>query len=109
MEPDIPQDYNAAVFESKDAKLTIKEIPLEYPKHGEVLIKVLACGVCYSDVEVQKGSFGNDLLVPISSHRVLIFSGNNFGLTLFSILKPYCPWTRNCRGRRRIVPGRNSV
>ena len=63
MEPDLPTEYKAAVFDSKDSKLSIKDIPLEYPKHGEVLVKVLACGVCYSDVEVGKGSFGNELFV----------------------------------------------
>lgn len=77
MEPDLPTDYKAAVFESKDSKISIKEIPLEYPKHGEVLVKVLACGVCYSDVEVQKGNFGNELLVSIFlwSFNYISFSG----------------------------------
>ncbi|KAK2755076.1 hypothetical protein FQN54_006605 [Arachnomyces sp. PD_36] len=69
-EPDIPTAYNAAVFESKDSQLSIKEIPLEYPERGEVLIKVLACGVCYSDVEVQKGSFGNDFPI-VPGHEIV--------------------------------------
>jgi D-arabinose 1-dehydrogenase-like Zn-dependent alcohol dehydrogenase len=75
MEPDIPTTYKAAVFESKDSELTITELPLEYPKHGEVLIKVLACGVCHSDVEVQKGNFRNDLWVSFFLlHRIPIYS-----------------------------------
>lgn len=81
MGPDIPANYKAAVFESKDSKLTTKEIPLEYPKHGEILIKVLACGVCYSDVEVQKGNFGNDLLVSIFLLSILIFLRDSIHLT----------------------------
>ena len=69
MAPNLPQSFKVGIFEEKDAPLRIKEIPLEHPKAGEVLIKTLACGVCHSDVVVGKGLFGNPLY---ASHRLSI-------------------------------------
>jgi NADPH:quinone reductase-like Zn-dependent oxidoreductase len=42
----IPKTQKAAVVEKpgKDAKAVVKEIPVEEPKEGEVLIKMLATG-----------------------------------------------------------------
>lgn len=59
MADSLPKTYKAAVFEKADAPLTIKELPLELPKEGELLIKVLACGVCHSDLMTQSGVMGN--------------------------------------------------
>lgn len=36
MGSDLPKDYKVAVFESKGAPLTFKQVPLEMPKDGEV-------------------------------------------------------------------------
>ena len=44
----------AAVWVSAN-KLEIKEIPEPKPKEGEVLIKVLGCGVCGTDVHIYAG------------------------------------------------------
>lgn len=66
MSGNLPKSFKAGVFEKKDAPIVIKDVPLEPPKPGEVLIKTLACGVCHSDVVVQKGLFGNSLYVTTS-------------------------------------------
>lgn len=66
MAPNLPKSYKAAVFESKGQPLTIKEVPLEQPKEGQVLIKVLACGVCHSDSFVQHQLMGSPLYVQLS-------------------------------------------
>ena len=47
----------------KDAPLTMEEVELKQPGEGEVLIKVLAVGVCHSDAYVPTGMFGNPLSV----------------------------------------------
>lgn len=63
--PSLPKTYKAAVFESKDAKLTIKDIDLKEPEKGQVLVKVLATGVCHSDAAVGAGAFGNSFpIIP---------------------------------------------
>jgi len=53
-----PKTCKAAVIPEIGAKLVIKEVPVQDPKAGEVLIKVLACGVCHSDNAVQEGHMG---------------------------------------------------
>lgn len=45
----IPKTCKFAVCEAKGAKLVIKEMPVPEPQAGEILIKVIACGVCHSD------------------------------------------------------------
>ncbi|KAL2063405.1 hypothetical protein VTL71DRAFT_5210 [Oculimacula yallundae] len=61
----LPKTYKAAVFEKADGPLTIKDVPLVAPTAGQVLVKVLACGVCGSDSGVQGGHFGNSFpIVP---------------------------------------------
>jgi len=53
-----PKTCKAAVISEIGARLAIKEVPVEDPKEGQILIKVLACGVCHSDSAVQEGHFG---------------------------------------------------
>ncbi|KAK7968078.1 alcohol dehydrogenase [Apiospora aurea] len=56
MSPSLPQTYKAAVIEKANAPL--------------VLVKVLACGVCHSDMGAQGGHFGNSFpLVP--GHEII--------------------------------------
>jgi len=53
-----PKSCKAAVIEKVNGPLVIKDVPVEDPKEGEILIKVHACGVCHSDAFVQQGAFG---------------------------------------------------
>ncbi|KAH7319423.1 putative alcohol dehydrogenase [Rhexocercosporidium sp. MPI-PUGE-AT-0058] len=66
----LPKTYKAAVFEKANAPLTIKDVPLEAPSAGQVLVKVLACGVCGSDSGVQSGGFGNSFPI-VPGHEVI--------------------------------------
>jgi Zn-dependent alcohol dehydrogenase len=60
-----PQTYKAAVFESRNTPLVIKDIPIKAPSPGEILVKVIASGICHSDATVQTGAFGNSFpIVP---------------------------------------------
>ncbi|KAJ8065925.1 hypothetical protein OCU04_005022 [Sclerotinia nivalis] len=66
----LPKTYKAAVFEKADAPLVIKDIELRQPKANEILVKVIACGVCHSDAVVQAGSFGNGFPI-IPGHEII--------------------------------------
>ncbi|KAL8745834.1 MAG: hypothetical protein Q9190_002063 [Brigantiaea leucoxantha] len=55
----LPKTYKAALFKEVNAKLTVEDVELKEPGPGEVLVKVLACGVCHSDANVQNGALGN--------------------------------------------------
>ncbi|KAL2369095.1 zinc-binding dehydrogenase [Blastomyces gilchristii SLH14081] len=70
MEPEFPLSYKVARFEAKGEELSIRTIPLEYPKHREILVKVLACGVCHSDVLVRDGEAGNSFPI-IPGHEIV--------------------------------------
>lgn len=50
-----PQTYIAYRFEKAGAPLTRAELPWTEPKEGEVVVKVLATGICASDSLVQGG------------------------------------------------------
>jgi alcohol dehydrogenase len=54
-----------AVAKKPNAPLVIEERPIPEPKANEVVIKVRACGVCYSDLEVRSGHF------PFASYPVV--------------------------------------
>jgi D-arabinose 1-dehydrogenase-like Zn-dependent alcohol dehydrogenase len=72
MAPDIPKTCRAVVIEKPGAPWTIKDVPVEHPKSGEVLIKVHACGVCHSDSFLQQGAFGDGASFPrIPGHEVI--------------------------------------
>ena len=73
MSPNLPKTFKAARFVKKDAPLTIEDVELKQPGEGEVLIKVLATGVCHSDAYVSPGMFGNSLSVsPISIKSIAL-------------------------------------
>ncbi len=38
-----------------DGKLSLKDIPVPEPRHGEALVKVLVAGICNTDLEISRG------------------------------------------------------
>jgi D-arabinose 1-dehydrogenase-like Zn-dependent alcohol dehydrogenase len=66
----LPKTYKAAVFEKADAPFAIKDFDTPQPKQGEILIKVIACGICHSDAGVCSGAFGNSFPI-IPGHEVI--------------------------------------
>lgn len=66
----LPKTYKAAVFEEANAPFTLKDVELKLPEHGQVLVKVLAVGVCHSDAGVQTGDFGNSFPI-VPGHEII--------------------------------------
>ncbi|KAH7143488.1 alcohol dehydrogenase GroES-like domain-containing protein [Dactylonectria macrodidyma] len=60
----IPTTYRAAVLEAPGAALHLRDLNIKHPGPGEVLVKVLACGVCRSDWAVQAQYLGPLPRVP---------------------------------------------
>lgn len=54
----LPSTYKHAVFPAAGKPLVIEEAPLKGPGKGEVLVKVEACGVCFSDMFAQNNVMG---------------------------------------------------
>jgi len=59
----------AAVLSAVGARLEIVERPVPEPGPGEARIRVQACGVCGSDLFLQKGGFGAEKLPVIPGHE----------------------------------------
>lgn len=51
----VPETMRAAVLRDDAPRLEIVDIPTPRPRRGEVLVKVIACGVCHTDLHVIKG------------------------------------------------------
>ncbi|MCJ1348261.1 hypothetical protein MMC31_006492, partial [Peltigera leucophlebia] len=75
----LPQTYKQAVFKEQGASLIVEDAELTPPGKGEVLVKVEACGVCFSDVFAQNNIMGGGFpIVPgheIIGHVVAVGDG----------------------------------
>ena len=61
----------AAVVRAFGKPLTIEEIPVPAPGPGEVLVKVLACGVCHTDLHAADGDWPVKPKLPfVPGHEV---------------------------------------
>ncbi|MTH17721.1 alcohol dehydrogenase AdhP [Flavobacterium sp. LC2016-01] len=69
----IPKTMKAAVVREFGKLLTIEEIPVKEPKGNEVLVKVVACGVCHSDVHAAHGEW------PVKPHMPLVMGHEGIG------------------------------
>ncbi|KAI0169995.1 alcohol dehydrogenase [Hypoxylon sp. FL1284] len=66
----LPKTFKAAVLEKKGEPITIKDVELKQPGPGQVLVKVIACGVCHTDVFEGAGFLG-DVFPRIPGHEVV--------------------------------------
>ncbi|KAL2049423.1 hypothetical protein ABVK25_010327 [Lepraria finkii] len=66
----IPKTHKAAMFKEKGGPIVIEEIETRDPQEGEVLVKVLACGVCHSEMVVQQATFGTPF-PRIPGHEII--------------------------------------
>ncbi len=55
----LPKTYKAAFLEKAGGSFVLKDVPLTKPGPGQVLVKVLACGVCGTDGGEQQGFLPN--------------------------------------------------
>lgn len=57
----LPKTFKQAVFKEAGAPLTVEDAHLTLPGKGEILVKVEACGVCFSDMFAQNNIMGGGL------------------------------------------------
>ena len=68
------ETMKAAVLREFGAPLQIEELPRPEPGHGQIVVKVSACGVCHSDVHAVDGDWpGKPRLPLIPGHEVTGF------------------------------------
>ncbi len=60
----------AAVLKNYKEEFIIEEVPIPIPKKGEVLVKVVASGLCGSDIHIQEGKIKTVNLPHIPGHEL---------------------------------------
>jgi S-(hydroxymethyl)glutathione dehydrogenase/alcohol dehydrogenase len=98
----------AAVLEEFGAPLVVQEIDLAEPKAGEVLVRLVACGVCHTDLYTASGADPSGYSPTVLGHEgagvvervgdgVSSVSPGDHVVTLFS---PQCRECAHCRDPR---------
>ncbi|KAK2745119.1 hypothetical protein FQN57_004026 [Myotisia sp. PD_48] len=67
----LPKTFKRAVFKEAGAALTIEEVVLTTLDKGEILVKVEACGVCYSDIFAQQNVMGGGFSPLVPGHELI--------------------------------------
>ncbi|KAI1454688.1 alcohol dehydrogenase [Annulohypoxylon moriforme] len=65
-----PKTFKAAVIEKAGQPIVIKNVELKQPGPKQVLVKVLACGICHSDIFEVAGFMGNEF-PRIPGHEIV--------------------------------------
>ena len=67
----IGKTMKAAVVRQFGKPLTIEDVPVPIPGPGELLVKVMACGVCHTDLHAAEGDWPAKPSLPfIPGHEV---------------------------------------
>lgn len=98
----------AYVVESKNAPFVREELELEAPGPGEVRIRVIATGVCHTDMNTQSGDMPLPLPGVLGHEGSGVIESLGEGVTDFAVgdhvimAWPFCGECRNCvRGEHR--------
>jgi alcohol dehydrogenase, propanol-preferring len=76
----LPFFMKAMVMEKAQQSLVLKEVPIPTPLSQQVLIKVIACGVCRTDLHIIDGELTKPKLPLIPGHEIvgtIIQTGSN--------------------------------
>jgi S-(hydroxymethyl)glutathione dehydrogenase/alcohol dehydrogenase len=98
----------AAVLEEFGAPLSVQEVELADPKAGEVLVRLVACGVCHTDMYTASGADPSGYAPAVLGHEgagvvekvgegVRDVAPGDHVVTLFS---PQCRECEHCRSPR---------
>lgn len=66
-----PDQMFAMVMEKSGQPLTYRQVPVPEPSENQVLIKVLACGICRTDLHILDGELDRPKLPLIPGHEIL--------------------------------------
>lgn len=61
----------AMVLEKPKAPLQLKELPRPIPKKGQLLLRIVACGICRTDLHIVDGELPNPVLPVIPGHQIV--------------------------------------
>jgi propanol-preferring alcohol dehydrogenase len=64
-------EMRAMVLEEPGQPLVYKKVPVPKPAEGQVLIKIIACGICRTDLHVIDGELAHPKLPLIPGHEII--------------------------------------
>ena len=67
----LPKTYKAVVLTEANSGFKLSDVELKHPQANQVLVKVKACGVCFSDVAFSMGEFGTDVFPRVPGHEIV--------------------------------------
>jgi alcohol dehydrogenase, propanol-preferring len=67
----IPGTMQAMVLEQAGKPLVLKILPLPSPSDNQVLVRIIACGVCRTDLHIVDGELGKPKLPLIIGHEIV--------------------------------------
>ena len=67
----LPETMQAMVMEQARQPLVLKTVPVPSPAERQVLVKVIACGVCRTDLHVLDGELSQPKLPLIIGHEII--------------------------------------
>jgi S-(hydroxymethyl)glutathione dehydrogenase/alcohol dehydrogenase len=95
----------AAVLHTADAPATIDYLTLAEPRAGEVRVRILASGVCHSDLHVRDGDWPRPLPMTMGHEGAGVVEAVGPGVRSLSVGQPValswlvpCGVCRSCRG-----------
>ncbi|MDR3575572.1 MAG: zinc-dependent alcohol dehydrogenase family protein [Anaerolineaceae bacterium] len=68
---DVPETMRAMLLEQAGTPLKATEVKVPQPGTGQILIKVLACGVCRTDLHIFDGELSRPKLPLIMGHEIV--------------------------------------
>ncbi len=68
---ELPQHMKAMVFTGPGAPLQLGTLPVLQPGPGQLLVKVLACGVCRTDLHIVDGELAQPKLPLVPGHEIV--------------------------------------
>jgi D-arabinose 1-dehydrogenase-like Zn-dependent alcohol dehydrogenase len=66
----LPNTYKAGVIAKAGDAVVLKDVELKKPGPRQVLVKVLACGICHTDLFIQSGGFG-EVFPRVPGHELV--------------------------------------
>ncbi|MEU3340011.1 alcohol dehydrogenase catalytic domain-containing protein [Streptomyces sp. NPDC006668] len=75
------QEVRAVVARGKGAPVSVETILVPDPGPGEALVRVLACGVCHTDLHYREGAIGDDFLFLLGHEAAGVVEAVGEGVT----------------------------
>lgn len=67
----LPDTLQAMVFNRQGQPLTYTTLPMPVPHEGQVLVKVIACGICRTDLHIVDGELEHPKFPLIPGHEIV--------------------------------------